>query len=329
MTEAVRRPPRIPLNFFGIPFGIAGLAGTWLTFADQGKTPVAAGDVLLAVSAVVWLALLTAYARHASSDRRGVVDDLMDPIASPFASLVVITPMLWAAEGLYPRSATTGRVIVDVFVALAVVLGCWFTGQWIYAPLDLDTVHPGYFLPTVAGGLVAAFGAAEVGQQQLAVVMFGYGAISWLLVGSLILGRLFFRPLPPPALLPTLAIEVAPAAVASIALFALNGDTIGTLAELLAGYGVLMVIAQLRLMPAFIRLPFMPSTWAFTFSWAAVATAVLHWLYSDRPSGYVAYEYIVLTAITVLVGGIMLRTLIALAHAEFLPSPVEIRTNST
>ena len=47
----------------------------------------------------------------------------------------------------------------------------------------------------------------------------------WLVVGSIILGRLFFGPRLPEALVPTLAIEVAPGAVASLAWFALNGGT--------------------------------------------------------------------------------------------------------
>lgn len=56
--------------------------------------------------------------------------------------------------------------------------------------------------------------------------MFGYAVICWLVLGSIILGRLLMRPLPPPPLLPTLAIEVAPAAVASLAYFALHGDRV-------------------------------------------------------------------------------------------------------
>jgi hypothetical protein len=47
-----------------------------------------------------------------------------------------------------------------------------------------------------------------------------------------------------------------------------------------------MVIAQLRLLPTYLRLPFMPSTWAFTFSWAAVAAAAIIWLQSLQPAGY-------------------------------------------
>jgi tellurite resistance protein len=59
----------------------------------------------------------------------------------------------------------------------AVLLGAWFTGQWIYGPLEFAKIHPGYFLPTVAGGLVASIGAASVGQLRMAQMMFGLGVV--------------------------------------------------------------------------------------------------------------------------------------------------------
>ncbi len=311
--------PRIPLNFFGIPFGLAGLAGSWLTLSDYHRVTVVVGNVLLAASAAVWLLLVGAYARHALSHHERIIGDLLDPIASPFVSLVFITPILWGAEGIFPHAPAVGRALVDVFVALTVGLGSWFTGQWIYRPLDFAKIHPGYFLPTVAGGLVASIAAAVVGQARLAEALFGFGIISWLVVGSLILGRLFFQPMLPTPLVPTLAIEVAPAAVASLAYFAQHGDQVDTVSAFLAGYGVLMVLAQLRLLPVYLRLKFLPSFWAFTFSWAAVATAGLHWLQDTRPTGYVAYEWSTVTVISLLVGGIGARTVVAIVRHQLLP----------
>jgi tellurite resistance protein len=212
-------------------------------------------------------------------------------------------------------------VITDIFIALTVLLGNWFTGQWIYGTVELDRFHPGYFLPTVAGGLIASGGAALVGQRLLAEVLLGFGVISWLVVGSLILGRLFFRPMLPPPLQPTLAIEVAPAAVTTLAWFAIHGDHIDTVTAFLAGYGMLMVLAQLRLLPAYLRLSFVPGFWAFTFSWAAVVTASIVWLQSTQPAGYRVWQYVLIAAITALVGGIAIRTVIAIGRHQFLPRP--------
>jgi tellurite resistance protein len=312
---------KIPLNLFGSAFGLAGLAGSWLTMAAFGHAPEAVGDVLMAVAGLTWLVVLVAYVRSAWL-RGAHLQDLFDPVAAPFAALALVVPMLVASEGIYPHAHEVGRVVLDVFLALTVLLGGWFTGQWIYTPMNLDMFHPGYFLPTVAGGLIASVGAAQVGQHLLAETMFGLGIVCWVVLGSVIMGRLLFRPTVPPALLPTYAIEVAPAAVASLAWFGLNGGEVDLVAALLGGYGLLMVLAQLRLLPIYLRLPFMPSTWAFTFSWAAVATAGLHWLEALQPAGATAWEYVVLALVTALVGSIAVRTLIALARHQLLPAAV-------
>ena len=309
---------RIPLNIFSMSFGLAGLGGSWLAAAEGGHTPEAVGRVILAVSAAVWLVSLVSYLRYAITVRGALRSDLTDTVAGPFASLAVITPMLLAAAGLTPYSAGAAK---STSLVLTVLFGGWISGQWIYAPANVDTMHPGYFLPTVAGGLVAAASAAEVGQRRLAEIMLGLGLVCWFLLGSMILGRLFFRPLPPAPLLPTLAIEVAPPAVASQAYFALNGGRLDPFAAALAGYGLLMVIVQIRLLPAFMRLKFAPSTWAFAFSWAAVASVTLRWIDRGAPDGHLVYTYLVLIAVTVLVGGIALRTAVAIARRDLLPRP--------
>jgi len=317
--------PKIPLNLFAIPFGLAGLGEAWTALASGHHAPVLVSQVILLIAAASWVAVAAAYLSHLITAeptvRAGVIGDLRDPIASPFASLVFIVPVLLASDGLFPLAATSGRVITDVFITLTVLLGGWLVGEWFLAPVDLDRFHPGYFLPTVAGGLVASDGAALVGQQRLAELMLGFGVLSWIVLGSLILGRLFFRPLLPPALQPTMAIEVAPAAVASLAWFAIHGARIDMVTAFLGGYGVLMVIAQLRLLPAYLRLPFMPSTWAFTFSWAAVAAAAIVWLQSAAPTGYRAWQYVIIAAVTALIGGIAIRTVIAIGRRQFLPHP--------
>jgi tellurite resistance protein len=89
-----------------------------------------------------------------------------------------------------------------------------------------------------------------------------------------------------------------------------------------------MALAQLRLLPAYVRLPFMPSTWAFTFSWAAVATVAIHWLNDTAPGGYRSYEYVVLAAISGLVASIAIRTLVAIGKRELMPERVPPATGA-
>lgn len=314
---------RVPPNFFGFGFGLAGLGEVWRVAEHYGHAPAVVATGLAVLSGLAWLAVLLAYLRYAMADRPALPRDFADPALAPFLSLALIIPMFLAVLGVVPYAPRLGKLLFDVFLALTVILGGWFTGQWIYGPLELDKFHPGYLLPTVAGALIGSDGAAIVGQHRLAGVMFGFGVLSWLTIGSIIVGRLFLRPPLPTQLLPTLTIEVAPAAVASLAWFDNHGDHIDAVTAMLAGYGLLMVLAQLRLLPVYRRLPFMPGTWSFAFSWSTVASAALHWLNDIRPAGYQAEEYLVVAAISVLVSAIAARTLTALCRRDLLPQAIE------
>jgi tellurite resistance protein len=311
---------RIPPNTFGIGFGLAGLAETWHVADEVDLAPSWPSTVLLVVAGLVWLATITRYLSYALSSTGALGRDLHDMTTGPFLSLAVITPLLLAADGITPLSQPVARVVVDAIIVLIVVLGGWFTGLWMRGGTELDRLHPGYFLPTVAGGLVASVCASDVGQPRLAQTMFGVGIVCWAIVGSMILGRLIFRPPLADALVPTMAIEVAPAAIASIAYLSIAGGRIDGFAAALAGYGILMIAAQGPLLSRYLRLSFSLSTWAFTFSWAAVASALLLWIRSGGVGSDRLLGDLVLAAISTLIFGIAGRTLLALRRGVLLPA---------
>jgi tellurite resistance protein len=279
MMEGGHMPgSRIPLNIFGIGFGLAGLATTWHVAADAHLARRWVSTLLAAVAAIAWAACSLIYARCALANHGRLSRDLRDMTAGPFASLALITPVLLAADGIELYSRMCAAASIDVLTVLIVALGGWFTGTWMGGGTDIDRLHPGYFLPTVAGGLVASAGTAQVGQAGLAEVLLGLGLICWLIFGSMILARLIFRPRLPDALTPTMAVEIAPAAVASLAYFSVDGGRIDRFAAGLASYGLLMIAAQLPLIPRYRSLRFSFATWPFAFSWAAVASTVLLWI---------------------------------------------------
>ncbi len=320
---------RVPLNIFGVAFGLAGLATTWRVADSLDIAPGSVATVITLIAAAVWVASLVIYTRHVTVGAGSLVRDVRDMTVGPFASLIVIVPLLLVVDGLNPYAPHLARVLVDVLIVAVVAVGGLFTGFWMRGGTDLDRLHPGYFLPTVAGGFVASAAATEVGQLRLAQMMFGLGVICWMIVGSMILGRLVFRPRLPDALVPTMAIEVAPAAVASLALFFASDGQVTTPLVLLAGYGLLMVTAQLPLLPRYLNLGFSLGTWAFAFSWAAVASAGLFWIAAESPPGGNVWSYLLLAAITVLVGVIATRTLVAIAHRTLLPHAALVPAPST
>jgi tellurite resistance protein len=279
--------------------------------------PRAVPGAIDAVAAIMWLALLLGYGAQGP---RQLLADLRDPVLAPFVPVAPITAMVLSAS-LADYALGAGRVLVIVFLSVTIVAGGWLTGQWIAGDLDIDRVHPGYFLPTVAGGLIGAFAAAQVGLHAVAEASFGIGIICWLLLGSIVLNRLFFRRWLPDALVPTLAIELAPPAVAGLAYFALTGGATNLPAAALGGYAVLMALVQLRFLPRYLRLSFTPGFWAFTFSYAAATTDALDWITAKRPPAAAACAVALLTALTILIAAIAARTLIAVRRGQFFPAP--------
>jgi tellurite resistance protein len=308
---------RVPPNLFSMAFGLAGLADAWRAAEPVLGVPAAVPDALYALALVVWVATLAAYLAQGP---RQLVADVLDPVLAPFICLIALTPMILATT-LVNSAFTAGRVITLVFLAATVGYGGWLIGHWIAGDIPQDKSHPGYFLPTIAGGFIAAEAAATFGLRGLAEATFGIGLISWFLIGSTILNRLFFsRPLPAP-LVPTLAIEVAPPAVGGIAYFAITGGSRNFLAAALGGYAVLMALAQLRLFPQYRRLTFGPTFWAFAFSYAAVATYALEWISLTRVPAGAFWSVVVLILITGFIGTIAVRTAVLAARGQLLPAP--------
>jgi len=276
-------------------------------------------DIGWVFAAGLWLTVLTAYLWQLRT-RRSLATELADPTFGPFVALAAIIPMLLAgALGEHARGAGQGLFIAALVLTL--LLGGWLSGQWIISSATLAQWHPGYFLPTVAGGLIAAAVAAEFGYRSLAQFMFGYGTVCWIVLGSIILARLFTQPALLTPLLPTIAIELAPPVVAGSAWFLINDNRIDAVAYGAAGYALLMALVQLRLIPLYRTVPFGPGWWSFSFSYAAAIAYAIRWLAVEDVSGLHAWVAILLAVVTATVIALAIRTVLALRAGRFLPTP--------
>jgi tellurite resistance protein len=279
-------------------------------------TPQAVPDALNVLDAVLWLVLVGAYLAQGP---RIVLADLRDPVMSPFVSASALTAMLLSAA-LAKEAFAAGRVLVIVSLAVTIGIGGWLTGQWMTGSTEPDSVHPGYFLPTAAGGLIGANVVAQVHLHALAEASFGTGVICWILFASTILNRLFARPALPGALVPTMAIEFGIAGVAGSAYFAVAGRTVSFMACALGGYAVLMALVQVRLNPVYRRLSFTPGFWSFAFSYAAAAADGLIWLAIQKPPGATGYAIAVVALLTAFVSWIAFRTVVLAVRGQLFPA---------
>jgi tellurite resistance protein len=317
VVKRARTSVRLTPNLFAIPFGLCGLAECWSLAQALAFVPTWPADILWVLAAGVWLGILGAYLIDVVVGGR-VRTELADPTFSPFTALVFIVPM-FLGLAVAGHSRALGESIFFVALALTVLIGAWLSGTWIVADMTLAQWHPGYFLPTVAGGLIGAEGSAALGNDGLARLMFGYGMTCWLVLGSIILLRLFTQPALPTALIPTVSVEVAPPVVAGAAWFQINGFQPDALALGLAGYAVLMVLIQVRLIPVYRRVPFGPGWWAFSFSYAAAFAVAIRWLAVEQAPQQRGLTYALLTVVTAGMAALVLTTVRHLMRGTFFP----------
>jgi tellurite resistance protein len=267
------------------------------------------------------------YARHLVVTGRWRTE-LQDPVFAPFLALAGIVPMLLGIA-FADRAPTAAGIVVTFSLLSTLVLGGALMGQWIVSDLTLAQWHPGYFLPTVAGGYLGAESSAALGHHQLAQLLFGYGSVSWLVLGSILLQRMFVEQRLPTPLLPTMAIQMAPPVVAGTAWFEINGGVVDGLSLGLAGYAFLMATVQVRLVPVFRSAPFGPGWWAFSFSYAAVFVDALHWLSAEHASHGLIWTWLLLAVVTLAILALAARTAVAVVGGRFLPVPTPHLTSAT
>jgi tellurite resistance protein len=316
-AEVPGKALHLTANLFAVAFGVAGLAQAWAAVGVLAGGSDWPANVLWIVGAVIWLITVAAYLANVAAQRRWKTE-LSDPTFGPFTSLIVIVPMLLGAR-LAAEARGAGEVVFGCSVVLVVLVGGWMTGDWIADDGHLQRWHPGYYLPTAAGGLLAGGASAELGFTTLSHVLFGLGITSFVLLGSIIQLRLFNAPSLPPPLLPTIAIDVAPPVVAGSAWFAINGGKVDTPAAILAGLAVLLLLVQVRLIPLYLRAPFGVGFWAFSFPAAAAVADGVHWLAAEHVRGGAALGYALVGVLTAGYALLAARTVIGLMNGTFLP----------
>jgi tellurite resistance protein len=220
---------------------------------------------------------------------------------------------------LAEQARSAGQVVFGCSAVLVVLVGAWISGGWITSDVEIRRWHPGYYLPTAAGGLLAAGASAALGFSTLSRVLFGQGITSFVVLASIISLRLYVVPSLPPPPVPTIAIELAPPVVAGNSWFAINGGKVDTAAAVLGGLSVLMLLVQLRLIPLYRRATFGPGFWAFSFPFAAAVTYGLDWLGVEHLRGDTALGYGLVGPLTAGFALFAARTITGLIHGTFLP----------
>ncbi|MFG6401507.1 transporter [Microbacterium sp. P04] len=304
-----RSEPRIPLNTLAISLGAVGVASLWSTTTLVLDLPAMIPTLLWAAAGLTWLWLIAAHTVRGARSRDSLTSQLKHPAQGPIAAIVPVVGMLLGAE-LTLVWPVGGAVLALLSLAASLLFAGWILGWWHTGHLNPDAFHGAYLLPTVAAPLVASTVAAKLGLPWIAMGAFAVGIFFWVVLVTVLLSRLaFFPPLPDP-LTPTLAILLAPPAVAGTAWFAMNGVREDAVSHSLLGVLILMVVLQLFLIPVYRRLTFSLGFWSFTFPVAAAAAYGVDWLALASFPGWEVAALLLSAGATALVVIIGIRSLL-------------------
>jgi tellurite resistance protein len=296
------KPPttRIALGTFAIPLGLTGLAELWSDAGAALHLPVALTEPFWIVAAIALVWTIVAHTVRGARSEATFASQLKHPAQGPVAAMLPIIGMLLGIN-LHGYWSVGGTVLILVSMAAATLFAGWLVAFLLRGELSLDPVHGGYFLATVAASFVAGGAASVIGADALAIGAFAVGAFFWVVMFALVAGRLAFRPALPGPLVPTMAVLMAPPAVAGLSWFAYNHGGIDPVEQGLIGLAVFSVLVQVFFLPRYLRLAFSLGFWSFTFPTAFVGAYIIVWISKSPFDGWQVLAYAILVLATALV----------------------------
>jgi tellurite resistance protein len=313
--------PVIPASAFGVVLGLAGLAGAWRAAHQVWAYPEAVGEALMLAAAVVWFVLLVLYGLKWMWIADEAQAEVRHPIQCCFVGLIGVTTML-IAGGALPYSRLAAEILFGFGAAWMILFAVWRIGGLWQGERDIAVTTPVLYLPMVAGSFVFAIVGSALGLVDVGQIAFGAGLLGWLAVDSVLWHRFYVGPEMAPALRPTMGIQMAPPVVGLLAYLSVTSGIPDLWAHAFLGYGILLALVLLRMLPWVMQQPFSLSYWAFSFGTASIAGAPARMIARGDTGAVVEMAPYLFAAGNVVIGILVLGTLRLAINGQLLPKPL-------
>lgn len=313
MTEAVAnqeptsRLAHFPVSFFTVTMGLLGTALALRAASPVLSLPAALHLLVLALSAMAFVALGAAYALKLLTKRHMVLKEWQHPIRVGQFPTFPISVLLLAA-GLVPVWHDLAVWLWVIGTILQVVSSAAVVGSWISdRTFQHSHLTPGWFVPVVGNAIVPIAGA-KLGFVEVSWVCFSAGVVLWFTLLPVVFGRLIFNEPMPIRMAPTLMVLAAPPAVACIAWFNLAG-TFDHFCHFLLGVGLVFAVLVLTQIRSLRKMSFSIASWALSFPLAALTTATFIYVHETGSHAGLAVATALLVLLLAVVSVLSVYTL--------------------
>ncbi|EIM26802.1 tellurite resistance protein-like permease [Microvirga lotononidis] len=251
-----------------------------------------------------------------ATSRDEALAEFRHPVQAFFIALVPVATLI-ASIAIAPYLPAVASAMFMLGVASQVMFSAWMVGALWQGGRHTDATTPALNMPTVGGCFVSAIACGSFGYPDAGLLFFGAGFLSMVVLESIVLHRLMTHTLPV-GLRATMGLHLATPAVGSVAYLAVTEGPPDRFVQMLFGYALLQALVMLRLVP-WLRQPFSPAAWAYTFGISALPLAALR-LVERGQTGLIAFLMAPLfIGANLIIGWIALRTLRLAVSERLLP----------
>lgn len=298
--------------------GVFGLGSSWRYAATLGIGPAWVGETLIFAGSLIWFSLALIYLGRCLTDPKKVYQEYLNDNQFSFISLLPAGGVL-VSIGWQPYIPLLANTLMVTGAVGQLIFSAWRCAPLWRGEFASEATTPGFYLPTVAANFICAMAFGTSGHQDIGMLFFGAGLISWLTLEPAIIHRLRTQTALSGPGRGVIGVQLAPAFVASYAWLCVNGNHFDTFAMVLLGYGLLQLFFMLRLVRWFFAGGFSPAMWAFSFALSAMANAALRLAHSREGFDMQVLSWVLFLLANLLLAGLIVKTLGLLLSGKLLP----------
>jgi tellurite resistance protein len=300
---------RLPIGFYGAVMGLAGLGlsarAAAPLFPGVIRAPAYFTELWVALGVIAFLILVPLYLAKLFKYPAEVREEFTNPAQVGFCGALPVGMGLLAG-GVLPYSAAVASVLWWAAFALMVAFQGWGLFRLVSGGMELGQLNGGWLILLV-GGIVIPGAGVTLGHVDAARFVFGVSAAAVPLLVALLFYRAAFGPALPEVLRPSwFILLVPPSLVYANGLMLYPGLSF---LENLFFFSLVLAAALLLYARGFLRWPFAPTWWAFTFPLDALAYAAARYAQEHPEPLWKGVAAICLAVATLFVVICLLRTL--------------------
>ena len=308
----------LPASFFALTLGLAETGNAWRFAHNLWALPPFGGEILEALAILSFIVFIAMYINKWVAHTSAAQAETKDPVQSAFLALIPESVIL-IALALQPYASGSATTIFWIGSAANLLFGAVRLAAHWCRQRDAAQIVPPLYLPYTASVLVNALAAGAFGYIDYGWMLFGAGAISWLIMDSTITHQLMTGGLAEKTR-NFMGIYSAPPVVALVAYQVLAGNEANAaIMYALAGYALFVFAGLVCASRWLAKQDFAPGYWAYTFGVATLGQGLMLMVERSPDGSLEVVAGVVFAATLLLVLYVAIGSLRLLAKGGYFP----------